>query len=200
MADTPAKPNLTPNPLAQNLVDAAGNPKPYVVLSGYFGEAPKKDGYVRLYTTLDFLSYYEIQKTDVLYAERPDLREESTPAKAYVAAAAKINLVQGSNAKTVEKSGLKGETVQSGEAAYLQGGIAAAHLADAIRTTTACLPDILASALACHPSQGLACSIHLCAPATAKTSENLLGSALICATTKGLICSVLSCPPGCPTK
>jgi hypothetical protein len=134
MADTPAKPcvpDTSPNTLVQKLVDDKGIQKPYVVLVGYFGAAPGKAGYVRLYTSLEFCSYYEIQTKDFLHTERPDLRDAHAPATAYVTTTAKIDFVQRDIPGGGVQAGQKGEIVQSGEADYLQGAITSCHLAGA---------------------------------------------------------------------
>ncbi len=144
MADT------TPNPLAKDLVDGNGNTRPHVVLTGYLWKSSDSDTTVRLYTSLEFHSYYEIQIGDILHTTRPDLQNEEVPAKVYVGAAATVHLVQ--RAAVAAEKGAVG-----GEAAYLKGGISSAHLADALRTVADNLCEMLGSVGSCPSLKGPRC-------------------------------------------
>jgi hypothetical protein len=190
--------DTTPNPLAKDLVDSSGNPKPYVVLSGYLWKASDKDKTVRLYTSLEFHSYYEIQVADILHTTRPDLQYEEMPAKVYVDAAAQVSLVRRGTAGTVKPVG---QAAQGGEVSYLKGGISSVHLADALRTVAEGLCVALGSVLHCSPTTGPACSALACAARGATGGVKGYGSVIAaCATTKGLACSVFTCSPECETK
>ena len=192
MADT------TPNPLAKDLVDGSGNPKPHVVLCGYLWKASDKDKTVRLYTSLEFHSYYEIQVGDILHTTRPDLQHEEMPAKVYVDAAAQVGLVRRGTAGTVKPVG---QAAQGGEVSYLKGGISSVHLADALRTVAEGLCVVLGSVVHCGVSSGPACSTHACVARAATEGDRGYGSVIAaCATTKGLVCSILQCYPECEAE
>jgi hypothetical protein len=195
-----AMPDTTPNSLVKDLVDGSGNPKPYVVFTGYLWKASDKDTTVRLYTDLDFHSYYEIQIADILHTTRPDLQHEEVPAKVYVAAAANVSLVQRGTAVTVKPGG---QTVPGEGAAYLKGGISSAHLGDALRTIADCLCDVVGSVVHCVNTTGPACSSHPCIGAAASPGGGKVrASILSCVTTLGVVCSLnLShCKPECSPK
>jgi hypothetical protein len=149
--------DMTPNPLAKDLVDSSGKTKPFVVLAGYLWMASEKDPTVRLYTGLEFNAYYEIQVGDILHTARPDLQYEEVPAKVYVAAGAKVRLVQSAATAAARPVG---RAASGGEAAYLKGGISSAHLADAMRTFSEGLEGLcklLGSVVHCNPTTGPTC-------------------------------------------
>ncbi|HKI34289.1 MAG TPA: hypothetical protein VKA46_20720 [Gemmataceae bacterium] len=122
-AATPKDPDTSPHNLFLKLVDDNGNPKPLIVLRGYFGKGKgDPDGSVRLYLGLDFRRYYRIKVTDVLHTERSDPDDPNSPTKAFVAAAAKVDFVQ---------IGTTLSSLPIGVASYLQGAITGGYLAAA---------------------------------------------------------------------
>ena len=96
------------HPLVKKLVPDPDDPPDTVVLVGYLGSSSKQ-GFVRIYLDLNFLTYYELLASDVLHAEKVDPHHEDAPTKIIVDATAKLNLVQ------------------ILEASFLQGSIAAAY-------------------------------------------------------------------------
>ena len=89
-----------------------------MILVGYVGPS-KKEAHVRLYTGLDFQTYYEIPKGAVTAADAVDEDDENSPTQLTVTAETTIDLVHTSK--------------QTGPASYLAGSIAAAYLAGAAR-------------------------------------------------------------------
>jgi hypothetical protein len=210
----PTPPDTSPQQVALRLVDADGKPRPYVVLTGYFGQAPpKKDSYVRLYTGLDFASYYELLKEDILHTEQTEPHNENSPRRAYVKAAAQVSFVQGSPGNVRVTTGPSGESVTSGEAKYLQGTITASQLAGAVRAAAAQLPQLLASVIVCcgthtgHPCLLPKASVIVCCGTVTghpclKTAQQAQDKAsALCQLTTGPICTALGvCPGKCEDK
>jgi hypothetical protein len=94
------------------LGEAEATEEPLAVLLGYFGK--EDDGYVRLYTSLDFNAYYHIPRQAIVRTEPVDPANENSPTRVWVTRTTKVDLVL-----TVEAS-------------HLQGAITAAHLAGAV--------------------------------------------------------------------
>jgi hypothetical protein len=221
MANNPSQPtppdpspDTSPQQVVLKLVDADGKPRPYVVLTGYFGPAPKKDKYVRLYTGLDFASYYELLKEDILHTEQTEPQNEDSPRRAYVKAAAQVSFVQGSPGQVRVTTGPSGESVTSGEAKYLQGAVAAGQLASAIRAVTAQLPQLLLTHIGCGTSGHITClffkiqasHIGCCGTQTGQLCQKAGGqtqdkASALCQLTTGPICTALGvCPGKCEDK
>jgi hypothetical protein len=104
------------HPLVTRLLGESGEPQDLVTLVGYIGPS-KKAGHVRLYTGLDFQTYYEIPREGVALAEAVDREDENSPTRLMIQADATVDLVQTSK--------------QSGPASYLAGAIAGTYLAGA---------------------------------------------------------------------
>src|SRR4051794_15814264 len=101
MAESPKKPNpdptppavdLSPHPLVEALLGGSDCPPQLVALVGYLGPSGK-EGSVRLYTSLEFQSYYEIPKAGVARTEPADSAEASGPTRVYVSSTAVLELV-----------------------------------------------------------------------------------------------------------
>ena len=108
--------NLKTHPLVSKLTPPGGAPPTLAQVTGYIGPSQKPDS-VRVYTGLDFGSYYEIPKSAIVHTEQTDAADENSPTAVYVKADASIDVVQ--------------TTKQSVEASYLQGAITNANLATA---------------------------------------------------------------------
>jgi hypothetical protein len=111
---------LNTHPLVSKLLPPGGSPPTLAQLTGYIGPSQKPDS-VRLYTGLDFNSYYEIPKSAIVHTEQTDAEDENSPTGVYVKADAAIDVVQ--------------TTTQSVEASFLQGAITSANLANAAAST-----------------------------------------------------------------
>jgi hypothetical protein len=104
------------HPLVTKLLGAAGEPQDFVTLVGYIGPS-KKEGHVRLYTGLDFQTYYEVPREGIASTEAVDRADDNSPTRLMIHADATIEVVQTSK--------------QSGPASYLAGSIAGTYLAGA---------------------------------------------------------------------
>jgi hypothetical protein len=111
MAD-PQKPNTPTHPLVTKLMGDSDTPPKLVTLIGYFGPSKKADS-IRLYTSLDFQSYFEIPKAAIVTTTPADAKDEHSPTVVHVKAGTPVDAVQTST-KPVES--------------YLQGSIAALDL------------------------------------------------------------------------
>jgi hypothetical protein len=105
--------NLKTHPLVDKLTQGGTEPRAVVALVGYIGPS-KTDGNVRLYTGLDFQTYFEVPRASVLSAEAIDAEDENSPTQVMVPADTTIELVQ--------------TTKQTGAASYLAGSIASGYL------------------------------------------------------------------------
>ena len=105
--------DLKTHPLVEKLLQSGGEPRALVSLIGYVGPS-KKEGHVRLYSGLDFQSYYEIPREHVVLAEAIDADDDNSPTQLLLKAEATVDLVQTST--------------QTGPASYLAGSIAGAYL------------------------------------------------------------------------
>jgi hypothetical protein len=80
-----------------------------VPLVGFVG--PSRNGKnIRLYTSLDFDTYYEISSSDVLSRSRLNSDDENSPSSLRVKASAKLDLV---SSKTIEAGSLAGPSLAS---------------------------------------------------------------------------------------
>jgi hypothetical protein len=105
-------PKIEPHPLVARVLGEAEAPEePLAVLLGYFGK--EDDGYVRLYTSLDFNAYYHIPRQAIVRTEPVDPANETSPTRVWITRTTKVDLVV------------------TAEASHLQGAITAAHLAGA---------------------------------------------------------------------
>lgn len=104
------------SPLVTRLLGESGEPQELVTMVGYIGPS-KKEAHVRLYTGLDFQTYYEVPREKVVLAEAVDREDENSPTRLMIQADATVELVQ--------------TTKQTGPASYLAGGIAGTYLAGA---------------------------------------------------------------------
>jgi hypothetical protein len=104
---------LKTHPLVEKLTQSGTEPTAVVALVGYIGPS-KTDGNVRLYTGLDFQTYYEVPRASVLSEEAIDAEDDNSPTQVMLPADTKIDLVQ--------------TTKQTGAASYLAGSIAAGYL------------------------------------------------------------------------
>jgi hypothetical protein len=117
----PAKPGrggaeIPMSPLVTRLLGESGEPQDLVTMVGYIGPS-KKEAHVRLYTGLDFQTYYEVPREKVALAEPVDREDDNSPTRIMIRADATVELVQISK--------------QTGPASYLAGGIAGTYLAGA---------------------------------------------------------------------
>ena len=101
------------HPLVTKILGEAGEPQNLVAMVGYIGPS-KKEGHVRLYTGLDFQTYYEIPRERVVLAEAVDREDENSPTRVMIGADATVELVQTSR--------------QTGPASYLAGARVSAPL------------------------------------------------------------------------
>jgi hypothetical protein len=133
--------------LVKKLMPPAGKPPNLVPLTGYIGPSQKADS-VRLYSGLDFSSYYEIPKSAIAHTEQTDAEDESSPTTIYIDSGAQLDVVQ--------------TTTQSVGASFLGGSITNANLAASATTaaggtvihpTTTVLPTFVCSHLPqCRPT------------------------------------------------
>jgi hypothetical protein len=105
--------HLNVHPLVKKLMGDDGEPTNAVSLVGYVGPS-KKAEHIRLYTGLDFQSYYEVPRASVLDAQAVDAEDENSASTVMIHPDATLELVQ--------------TTKQSGTASFLAGGIAGAFL------------------------------------------------------------------------
>ena len=113
MADqTPQKPDLTTHPLVAKLKGDSDTPPSLVALTGYFGPSKKADS-IRLYTSLNFQSYYEIPKAAIVATTAVDSKDDQSATIVHVKTGTPVDAIQTST-----------QPVES----YLQGSIAALDL------------------------------------------------------------------------
>ena len=110
--------DLKTHPLVERLLQGGGEPRALVTLVGYVGPS-KKEAHVRLYSGLDFHSYYEIPREQVVLAEPVDDGDENSPTQLMLEAEATVELVQTQT------------QTRTGPASYLVGAIAGAYLGEA---------------------------------------------------------------------
>ena len=80
------------HPLAKKLLSESGEPQDLVTMVGYIGPS-KKEAHVRLYTGLDFQTYYEIPRDRVALVEPVDREDDNSPTRVMIAADATVDLV-----------------------------------------------------------------------------------------------------------
>jgi len=100
---------LTTNPLLAKIAPQPDDQRQFIILIGYVlvdessrGEHPT----VRVYPGLDLRTYLEVQKGDVVWAEKAIPGQESSPTKLVINAAAKVN--RATTTKRVETGFLGG--------------------------------------------------------------------------------------------
>jgi hypothetical protein len=98
---------LDVHPLVKKMLGEDGEPTTAISLVGYVGPSKKAD-HVRLYTGLDFQSYYEVPRASVIDAHAVDAQDENSASKVMIKPDATLELVQ--------------TTKQSGTASFLAGG------------------------------------------------------------------------------
>jgi hypothetical protein len=108
----PDKPDLSPHPLVKRLQGDSDHPASVVPLTGYFGPCKRPES-IRLYTSLDFSSYFEIPTSAILATCALDEDDELSPTLAYVKAGTPVEAVRRST-QPVD--------------VYLQGGITSGYL------------------------------------------------------------------------
>jgi hypothetical protein len=115
--DTLPPPDLGTHPLVLAMQALGTNDPPIglVALTGYFGPS-KKANSIRLYTSPEFQSYYEIPTGAIKATSPADSANPLGPTVAYVEVGTQVELVQ-TGTKPVED--------------YLQGGITAGYFAGA---------------------------------------------------------------------
>lgn len=101
------------HPLVAKLNPNPDDPPDLVALQGYVGPASDKDR-VCIHHGLDFSSFTEVPKDAIRHVEPVDPNNENSPTVVLIPADTPVRHVQ--------------KTVQTGEAGFLAGGIAAAHL------------------------------------------------------------------------
>lgn len=108
--------DLTTHRLVAKLHPEPDEPQDTVALLGYFGPSKKAD-HVRLYADLSFRRYFDIPTSGIVRTEPIVSEDENSPTAVFVLPATRLEVVE--------------TACQCMEASYLQGSIAATHLADA---------------------------------------------------------------------
>lgn len=97
------------HPLVGKVVKHPDDPQETVRVVGYLGHSgPGKKDFRRIYLDLDFRTYIEIKKDDVLHAQAADLSDEEKPTEIFIKATATLTLCQ-----TIEAPYLKGAIASS---------------------------------------------------------------------------------------
>jgi hypothetical protein len=102
--------DLTPNPIIKRLkalAEETGSPEKIITLMGYLGDSIASDKCIELYLNLDLECYYRILKTDIVHTANVEQSDCSQPTKVLIRASARV------------------EVVQTSEASFLSGSIAA---------------------------------------------------------------------------
>jgi hypothetical protein len=133
-------PDLTTHALVKAMEGTSDPPRGLVALTGYFGPDPPSEDLIRLYTSLDFLSYYEIPKDAIKATSRVNADDVNSPTVAYVASG---TIVREVHARPVGY--------------YLQGGITAEHIHAATQRARAAT-----AATAAPPPPGLTVCNFFC--------------------------------------
>jgi hypothetical protein len=112
-AAPPAGPDTSPHRLVTKVLGEEDAPEEELaILVGYFG---KEDGErVRLYTSLDFRSYYHIVTDAIVHTEPTDTGNENSPTRVWVKAESTVDYIV------------------TAQASHLQGAITTGHLASAV--------------------------------------------------------------------
>ena len=118
-------------------------PPPYdsAVLIGFFGPS-QKDGYVRLYVTLDLRSYYEISRDEIAYKEQVEPGNDNSPTRVLI-----------KNASGLERKQI---LVVSPETSFVKGSVAseektASEDSDSSGTASVAFAFAAAQCLPNHP-------------------------------------------------
>lgn len=101
------------HPLVTKLNPNPDDPPDLVALHGYIGPSKEK-GNVCIHHGLDFSSYTEVPKDAIRHVEPVDPSNENSPTVVLIPASTQVRHVR--------------KTVQTGEAGFLAGGIAASQL------------------------------------------------------------------------
>jgi hypothetical protein len=129
--------DLSTHPTVELLLGDSDSPKQFVILLGYLGPSKIIDS-IRLYTSLEFLSYFEIPRAGIAHTEQSDPRDKNGPTKVFVTPNTSLELVQTSRLSL--------------EASFLQGSIASTYLQSA--TPTGPVPATVYPALVTQPTHG----------------------------------------------
>ena len=158
-----------------------------MILVGYVGPS-KREAHVRLYTGLDFQTYYEIPKGAVIAADAVDEEDENSPTQLTVTAETTIDLVHTSK--------------QTGPASYLAGSIAAAYLAGASGADLSAIappPRTFLHGCRHGPSKDVEPAAELGLPGGGYPTV-LCGSAYLCPSQFGWHCHTRFCPVEAPEQ
>jgi len=109
------------HPLVSALRPSPDQSPTRVVLTGYHGSS-KDPSRIRLYLGLDFQSYYEFPRAEIVHHWPIDPDDENSPTRIVIEGTAQLDLVVGS--------------VPGTTATFLQGEIVSAYLAEAIRSAS----------------------------------------------------------------
>jgi hypothetical protein len=116
--------DTSPNPIVTQLLGGGDPPLDVGVLIGYFGPS-KKDNQVRLYTSLDFHTYYEFPIAGVLSTIPLDPKDSNSPTRVFLKGGTFVDFVR----------------IETTEARYLCGQIADRNLARATAKAAVCAPQ-----------------------------------------------------------
>ena len=184
MADPSSdKPNLSTHPLVTKLQGDAETPPSLVALIGYFGPSKKADS-IRLYSGLDFQSYFEIPKAAIVATTPTDAKDDQSPTLVHVKTGTPVAAVQTST-----------QPVET----YLQGGITGQYLGSAGPAAQAVLqptPTAVPTNLRCGPTPATVCTQGGCiqpTPTAIPTNQ------AACAYTPATVCTQGGCIQPTPT-
>jgi hypothetical protein len=184
MADPSAdKPDLSTHPLVTKLQGDSDTPPSLVSLIGYFGPSKKADS-IRLYTSLDFQSYFEIPKAAIVATAPSDANDDQSPTVAHLKAGTAVASVQTST-----------NPVES----YLQGGITGQFLGSAGSSAQAVLrptPTAIPSNVVCPNTPATVCTQFNCVQPTPTAIPT---NQVVCAQTPATVCTQGGCLHPTPT-
>jgi hypothetical protein len=159
---------LEPDPIVEQLVpDPSESAVPAIALEGLLGRSPK-DGYRRLYFTIEFKEYAEFREEDVLHREPmekehpPFVGLEST--RLWVKPNAQVTHTR-TESRQVQASFLTGDIetgLETGLAAGTTAGPLDAEAAEFLATVTNTLACRIGSRLVCPPTAPPGCASLLC--------------------------------------
>jgi hypothetical protein len=134
----PGRPDLSTHPLVERSHEGPSTPRGVVRLTGYFGPSSKL-GMIRLYQGLDFQSYFEIPKDEIVATAPARAEDDQGPTVAYVRMGTLVEAVH-SSTRPVES--------------YLRGGITSQHLKAAQRRVdVAAKGEVAGPTVVCAPFQ-----------------------------------------------
>jgi hypothetical protein len=113
--------DLSINPVFSRIKPQPGDQRRFVIVVGYIGEV--KDGLVRVYPTLSLGTYYEIPEEEIIFAEKVNPSQKSSPTGILLDARTRIRVVQASASE-----------IESG---FLAGAITAENLGSTRRAAVA---------------------------------------------------------------